>query len=285
MQPWGQARRHAGGIQQVFGAEWFLQVKVKKSIPGRFRVFPEQTFSRCFVQGFDFFCLTVLTAGMKYFFVWKRWLDPKDSDDLKLLDAGWDVLRCSCPTPDLSELKAKFLLVCQHFHDAWEQVRAAQVAQQPSEIQQLHDSEHDSTQASDQDSPSPPSTSWSHVCVMSNFSRCHRGLQEHHTQHCGSGTEETISHFSCGELSLDCATLIQRCTETSSRSACEEEDENLIQCFETQAEWHPPDINFDLSTAESSGGLTRELAISLPAAQDLCNGACCEICAMSIMPT
>ena len=222
---------------------------------------------------------------MKYFFVWKRWLDPKDPDDLKLLDAGWEVLKCFCPMQDLSELKAKFLLVCQHFHDAWEEVRAAQVAQQPSEIEQLHNSEYDSTQASDQDSLLPPSTSWSPVCMMSNFWNCR--WEQHHTQHCGSGTEEKISHFSFGELASDCASLMQSCSETSSRSACEEElleDENQIPFFEMQAVWHSPDINFDLSTAESSRGLTEELAINLPVAQDLCDGGC-EICATSIMPT
>ncbi|EKX37444.1 hypothetical protein GUITHDRAFT_145001 [Guillardia theta CCMP2712] len=51
----------------------------------------------------------------------KRWLNPKHCNDLKLLDAGWEVLKDFCPAQDLSTLKAKFLLVCQQFHDAWEE--------------------------------------------------------------------------------------------------------------------------------------------------------------------
>lgn len=204
--------------------------------------------------------------GMKYFFVCKRWLNPKHCNDLKLLDAGWEVLKDFCPAQDPSTLKAKFLLVCQQFHDAWEEVRVQALASKSLEIELQ---EYECERAQDRD-PSFLQPSSSTVCRIHNSNRrC-----ESHRQNCegDAGEAMSMSHYiPCGQLASE-----------RPRTSCEEDDNNQIQFFEMQTEWPEAEIN-DILSPESYGGQTEEHDVYFPMVQEFCDREC-QICAVNIMP-
>ena len=216
------------------------------------------------------FVLTDFRIGMKYFFVSKRWLNPKHCDDLKLLDAGWETLKGFCPAQDLSTFKAKFLLVCQQFHDAWEELQMQALASKSSEIG-LH--EYGCERAQDRDPSFLPPTS-STVCRIHNLNRRY----ESHRQNCDGPRFHYIPR---GQLASECVSHKQNGSGTCPRTACEEDDNNQIHFFEMQTEWPEAEINDILSPA-SYGGQTEEHDIYFPRVQEFCDRDC-QICTVNIM--
>ncbi|EKX44998.1 hypothetical protein GUITHDRAFT_139280 [Guillardia theta CCMP2712] len=194
--------------------------------------------------------------GIKYFFVGKRWLNPRDCNDLKLLDAGWETLKGFFPLQEPSTLKAKLLLVCQRFHDAWEEVCVQALASKSSEIGMNSDCDSGCEQGQDQDRSFLPSSS----SIPKSDRHC-----QNHRQHCAS-EYTTLNQGTCQR------TAHEENTNPSHR----------IQLCEAKAEWPEAESNVNIQSPKDYTGETEDNDVYFPMVQEFCEVGC-QICAINII--
>mmetsp|Transcript_25354 Transcript_25354/g.83877 ORF Transcript_25354/g.83877 Transcript_25354/m.83877 type:complete len:290 (-) Transcript_25354:31-900(-) len=87
--------------------------------------------------------------GVRYYFVYRRWLNPHDAADFKLLESRWGNLEQSLSAVDGSVTRETFVSICQTFHDQWKEELMKKSSRRSSLMETPSSkSEHDETSSS-----------------------------------------------------------------------------------------------------------------------------------------
>jgi len=57
--------------------------------------------------------------GVRYYFVYRRWLNPEDAADRKVLESKWVILQETLAAMNESVTQSNFLSICKTYHDQW----------------------------------------------------------------------------------------------------------------------------------------------------------------------